>query len=78
MSTWHTCGTTHCRGGWVVILAGDAGKALELFYNTELAAMLIYDASDPTFKINPCRFYDNNEDSLADMKGLAEKEAAAV
>jgi hypothetical protein len=75
MATWHSCGTTHCRGGWVVFLAGEAGAALENFYNTELAAMMIYDGSDPTFKINPCRFYDDNEAALADMKKLAELEA---
>jgi len=34
--------------------------------------MLIYDASDPAFKINPGRFYDDNESALADMKRLAE------
>ena len=28
MSAWHTCDTTHCRAGWVVHLAGEAGKAL--------------------------------------------------
>ena len=72
MSTWHTCETTHCRAGWVVTLAGKEGKALESRFNTELAAMMIYDASDPGFKINPCRFYDSNEDALADMKRLAE------
>jgi hypothetical protein len=76
MSTWHTCQTTHCRAGWVVTLAGDAGKALEKFHNTALAAMLIYDASDPNFKINPARFHDSNEDALADMKRLAELEGA--
>jgi hypothetical protein len=72
MSTWHTCEKTHCRAGWVVTLAGSAGRELEDFYNTELAAMLIYDASAPGFKINPARFYDKNEDALADMKRLAE------
>ena len=71
MSTWHTCNTTHCRGGWVVALAGEAGKKLESFHNTLLAAMLIYDASCPGYKINPCRFFDTNEDALADMKQLA-------
>ena len=71
MSTWHTCGTTHCRGGWIVTLAGAKGKALEAFFNTELAAMLIYKESG--YEINPCRFYDNNEDALADMKRLAEQ-----
>jgi hypothetical protein len=38
--------------------------------------MLIYDASDPAFKINPARFYDGNDAALADMKRLAELEAA--
>jgi len=70
MSTWHTCGTTHCRGGWVVHLAGDAGYALEAYHNTLLAAQLIYSASG--YEINPCRFYDNNKEALADMKRLAE------
>ena len=73
MWTWHTCEKTHCRAGWTVTLAGAEGRKLEKFYNTELAAMLIYDASDPGFKINPARFYDENKDALADMKKLAEK-----
>ena len=30
-------------------------------------------ASVPGFKINPARFYDNNEDALADMKRLADQ-----
>jgi hypothetical protein len=68
----HTCEKTHCRGGWVVALAGEPGYALENFYSWELAAMLIYDASAPGFKINPARFYDNNDEALADMKRLAE------
>ena len=72
MSTWHTCETTHCRAGWAVTLAGKDGKNLEEFFNTELAAMMIYDASCPDFKINPARFYDSNADALADIKKLAE------
>jgi hypothetical protein len=75
MDSWHTCEQSHCRAGWAVALAGENGKALERFYNTELAAMMIYDASDPDFKINPARFYDSNEDALADMKRLAETPA---
>ena len=70
MGSWHTCGTTHCRGGWVVHLAGEAGYALEKRFNTELAAMFIYRASG--YEINPCRFYDSAEDAMADMKRLAE------
>ena len=69
MGSWH-CGTTHCRAGWAVHLAGEQGYALEQFFNTELAAMLIYRESGSP--INPARFYDGNDDALADMKRLAE------
>jgi len=68
MSTWH-CGTAHCRAGWVVTLAGEAGAALEAFHSTELAAVLIYKASG--YQINPARFYDSNDYALADMARLA-------
>ena len=74
MGQWHECENTHCRAGWVVTLAGQVGKDLEEFFNTELAAMMIYDASCPGFKINPARFYDENEAAIADMKRLAEQE----
>jgi hypothetical protein len=73
MDAWHTCEKMHCRGGWVTTLAGKAGKELEAFHGTMLAAMLIYDASDPGYRINPCRFHDSNEDALADMKRMAER-----
>ena len=72
MKTWHTCANTHCRAGWVVTLAGEEGRKLEARFDTLSAAMRIYGASDPNFKINPCRFFDSNEDALADMKRLAE------
>ena len=75
MRNWHSCQTTHCRGGWVVHLAGEAGYALERFHNPPLAAQLIYEASG--FKINPGRFYDGDDDALADMKRLAEEEVKA-
>jgi len=70
MTSWHTCNTTHCRAGWVVHLAGEAGYALERFHNTELAAQLIYLASG--YEINPCRFYETNEAAFSDMHRLAE------
>lgn len=76
MGSWHTCHTTHCRAGWVVHLAGDAGYALERFYNVELAAMLIYRESG--LPINPSRFYDSNEDALKDMRKCAEDEKSAT
>ncbi len=69
MSDWHTCSTTHCRAGWVVHLAGEAGYALERFHNTPLAAQLIYRASG--YRINTARFYDSNKDAMADMARLA-------
>jgi hypothetical protein len=61
----------HCRAGWIVTLGGAEGKKLEAFYNTELAAMLIYRESTGE-RINPARFYDSNEDALEDMRKLAE------
>ena len=71
MKTWHTCETTHCRAGWVVHLAGDAGKAMEFCMGTPAAAALIYLKSDPKLEKIP-DFYASNEDALADMKRLAE------
>ena len=70
MGSWHTCNTTHCRAGWVVHLAGEAGYALERFHNTALAAQLIYRESGSP--ISPVRFYETNEEALADMKKRAE------
>ena len=79
MDTWHTCGTAHCRAGWVVHLAGEEGYALERFFDTPLAAMKIMDASSaaPLPKVSPVRFYETNEQALADIKRMAELEAAA-
>ena len=73
MGSWHTCETTHCRAGWVVTLAGKDGKQLEMYHGTALAAQLIYRESGSP--INPCRFYDNNVQAMADMKSRAEKSA---
>ena len=80
MSIWHggeykhACDTTHCRAGWVVALAGDAGRELEKRIGTPAAASLIYMASDPDIGQFP-NFYCNNEAALADMKARAEAEA---
>ena len=76
MGDWHTCDTTHCRAGWVVTLAGEEGKALEEKIGTPAAATLIYLKSDPKIERVP-DFYCGNDDALADMKRLAEQEAAA-
>jgi hypothetical protein len=74
MSTWHTCNTKHCRGGWVVVSAGEAGRALEARLGTSSAAALIYLASDPTLESIP-NFHVENYEALADMKRLAELES---
>jgi hypothetical protein len=75
MSEWHTCETTHCRAGWAVHLAGEEGRALEDKIGTAAAGALIYLASDPTLERVP-NWHASNDEALADMKALAEKEPA--
>ena len=69
MHCWHTCETTHCRAGWVVVLAGAAGAMLEDLVGTSTAAALIYHASDP--EMTTPDFYASNEDALADIRRMA-------
>lgn len=76
MSDWHTCDTTHCRAGWVVHLAGEAGYALEEQTSPLFAAMQIYKASG--YRISPCRFFDTNENAMADMRRLADEQGLFV
>ena len=73
MSDWHTCETTHCRAGWVVHLAGEAGYKLEQQTSTEFAAMQIYKASSK-IRVSPAKFYLDDNDSLRDMRRCAEIE----
>ncbi len=76
MSSWHSlCGTTHCRAGFVTLIAGKEGKELEDKIGTGAAAALIYIKSDPKLERLP-NWIANDEDALNDMKRLAEKEAA--
>ncbi|HEX5508791.1 MAG TPA: hypothetical protein VFX37_09830 [Pseudolabrys sp.] len=79
MAQWHMCDNTHCRAGWIVTLAGEAGRKLEKFFDTPLAAMKIYDASSRADlpKISPVRFFEDNATALDDMKRMAELEAKA-
>ena len=56
-------------------LAGEGGKVLEGVYGPSAAATLIYQASDPTLERIP-DFYATNKSAMADMKRLAEMEAA--
>lgn len=73
MSFWHTCETIHCRAGWVINLAGEAGKALERRTCTLFAALQIYKASS-SIKVSELRFFDGEHDALRDIKRCAKKE----
>jgi len=70
MDNWHSCDTTHCRAGWVVTLAGEAGKELEKLTSTPHAALQIYHASNTT------RFYEKNTVAMSDMIRCVEEEKA--
>jgi hypothetical protein len=71
MATWHTCETTHCRGGWAIHLAGPAGYALEeRLGSVEAAARAIYRAS--TGRVP--HFYATNSRALEDIRRCAEED----
>jgi hypothetical protein len=74
MGHWH-CGTTHCRAGWIVELAGEAGKKLEARTSTQFAAMQIYHASSPEIPVSPTRFFEDNDKAVADIERCADEEA---
>ncbi len=73
MGDWHSCDTTHCRAGWAVHLAGEAGYALEKATSPVFAAMQIYKASGAP--ISPVRFFESDEVAMADIKRCAGVEA---
>jgi hypothetical protein len=73
MSTWHTCETTHCRAGWAITLAGDAGRDLEDRCGSALAGAIISLSSCPWMDRVP-DFYASDDDALADIKACAERE----
>lgn len=69
MCRWHTCLTTHCRGGWAIRLAGEVGAWLESQTSSYLAARLIYEASRPG--VPAPDFYATREEALADLRKCA-------
>lgn len=70
MDDWHKCATTHCRAGWAVHLAGEAGYALERQIGPAAAgALIIYAASRPGKPIP--NFYADNETAMADILACA-------
>jgi hypothetical protein len=74
MGIWH-CGTTHCRAGWHITLAGDAGAALEKQMGSWLAGALIYVASTGRTKLPD--FFASNEAAEKDIRACAAETAEA-
>ncbi len=71
MSDWHSCETTHCRAGWAITLAGEAGAALEAKHGPRRAGAQIYRASTGR---SP-HFFASNSQATEDIKRCAEEEA---
>jgi hypothetical protein len=70
MSSWHKCKTTHCRAGWAITLAGEAGKALEEKHGPQRAGTMIYRASTGHVPY----FFASTEVAMTDIKRCAEQE----
>jgi hypothetical protein len=75
MGDWHKCDTTHCRAGWVEFLAGEPGIDFGKKTDHVFAAMQIYKASSP-IRVSPVRFFESNDEAMADMRRCAEEEKA--
>jgi hypothetical protein len=73
MSAYHTCETTHCRAGWINVLAGKAGRDLELATDSLFAAMMISKASSP-IRIPVPRYFETDQQAMADMVRCSELE----
>jgi hypothetical protein len=71
MSTWHSCETTHCRAGWAVHLAGQAGYELESATSAHMAGMAIYWKS--TGRVPD--FFCDDVTALSDIKRCADIDA---
>jgi len=68
MDSWHTCKTTHCRAGWAITLAGDAGAKLEERYGPEDAGRRIYLVSVGHVP----DFFASNQAALDDIRERAQ------
>ena len=81
MAGWHgmelpdgtACGTTHCRAGWAIHLAGEPGYALEKVVGPSAAGALIIQASCPWIDRAP-DFGAANNTALADIRLRAAEE----
>ncbi len=66
MDSYHTCDTTHCRAGWAITLAGEAGKTLEKLVGSWTAGARIYRASRP--KLPVPNFFATDESAMEDLR----------
>jgi uncharacterized protein YjbI with pentapeptide repeats len=66
MGSWH-CGTTHCRAGWAIALAGAEGAELEKTLGPSAAGALIYFRS--TGRVPD--FFVSTADALNDIRKCA-------
>lgn len=66
----HKCGTTHCRAGWAVAIAGRAGWELEKRVGANLAGRLIYLRSVGYLP----SFLSSSQEALSDIKSRASAE----
>ncbi len=80
MPNWHgsnseqtACGTTHCRAGTAIHLAGPEGYALEKRTSPAMAGLLITIASCPWLETMP-NFYCGNIKAMADIRECARRE----
>jgi hypothetical protein len=76
MGEWHTCGTTHCRAGWAIHLAGAEGYALEGEVGAWNAGAAIYAASRPGQALPD--FFGVTSDVLASLRADAAREEASA
>jgi hypothetical protein len=62
------CGTSYCRAGWAVALAGKAGQELlkKVGFSWDTAGALIYAASRPDAPVPD--FYCDTQDALEDLQ----------
>jgi len=74
MGQWHYCETTHCRAGWAITLAGEAGRKLEEKCGPRWAGAMIYRASTGRAPY----FFASDADALADIRRCAAEQTAPV
>jgi hypothetical protein len=72
MGHWHSCETTHCRAGWAIHLAGEAGAELERKHGPFHAGAMIYRASLGRAP----HFFATNERAMEDIRRCAAEQNA--